>query len=134
MFAMGPGFFRAANAPSSVTDPYWSNVVALLHLDGTAGSTLITDEVDGTSWVVHGDAHVSDSTTLFGGNCFAFDGAGDFLSTPYSAKYDISADFTIEAFVNPTSVAAGTYYSVCSKRQVSTAGWSFEVGNNVASG
>jgi hypothetical protein len=129
----------ATSAQSIVTDaaasdPYWANVVALLHLDGINGSTVVTDEVDNTPWTVNGDAHISNAATLFGGNCLALDGTGDYLSTLYAEKYDIPGDFTIEAFVNPSSVAAGSYYSVCSKRSISTNGWSFETGSNDAAG
>lgn len=47
-FLLNPFRFGSAPTPGE-TDPYWSNVVALLHFDGTPGSTTIVDET-GRSW------------------------------------------------------------------------------------
>jgi hypothetical protein len=93
---MMPGI--VAGAPIVVvppTDPYWSNVVSLLHFDGTNGSTTFTD------------AKLSTAQKRFGSASLACDGSGDWISTPDSDDFYLSGDFTIEAFVR-TAVAGGS--------------------------
>lgn len=47
-------------------DPYWNNVVSLLHLDGANGSTNFVDEISGVSWTGSGNAVLSSVQKKFG--------------------------------------------------------------------
>jgi len=53
-----------------------------------------------------GDAHVENSVKKYGTGSMQFDGTGDYLEAPNSDLFDISSgDFTIEAWIYPTSVS-----------------------------
>jgi hypothetical protein len=86
-------------------DPYlYTNTVLLLHGDGTNGSTNIVDssKVAGSPKTVtaNGNAQISTAQSKFGGASIAFDGTGDFLSTPNNAAWNFgTGDLTIEAWV-----------------------------------
>lgn len=88
---------RPYAAAATATDPYWSSVVALLHFDGTDGSTTTTDQ-KGHSVTMDG-AVISTARSKFGGSSASFDGSLDLISAPSSADFDFgSGDFTIEFF------------------------------------
>jgi len=92
--------------PPPEQDPYYANVVALLHFDGADQST---DFIDQTArvWTPHGNAKIILDAAMSGGACGYLDGAGDFIDTPYlTADFDWwTQDFTIECFLNPVSFA-----------------------------
>lgn len=79
-------------------DPYFANVVSLLHFDGTNGSTTFTD-VTGKTWTPAGNAQISTAQSQFGGASGLFDGSGDDISTGSASDWDFgTGDFTIELF------------------------------------
>ena len=82
-------------------DPFRSQVSLLLHGNGTNGSTTITDNSPTPKTVTAVDnAQISTAQSKFGGASIAFDGTGDFLSTPNNAAFDFgSGDLTLEAWV-----------------------------------
>ena len=85
---------------SPETDQYYNSVSLLLHGNGTNGSTTITDNSPSPKTVTaFGDARISTVQSKFGGASIAFDGNGDYLTTPDSTGWDLSGDFTIEAWV-----------------------------------
>ena len=57
-------------------DPDWANVVLLLHLDGTDGSTTITD-VKGNTCTTINTAAISTAQSKFGGASLLLDGLAD---------------------------------------------------------
>ena len=86
-----------------------SYTMTLLHMDGTDGSTVFTDDAAGGSghvWTAAGlgPAHVVIDQSVFGGACGLFGGGVnsdptnyDRISTPYSSDFDFGAgDFTID--------------------------------------
>lgn len=82
-----------------VPDPYFSNVVAGLHMDGVNGSTTFTD-VKGHTFTANGNAQISTAQSKFGGASAVFDGNGDYISTPSSSDFAYgTGDFTWEFFV-----------------------------------
>ena len=92
-------------------DPYWDNVVALLHFDGD-----LTDET-GASWSAVGShsfasGRFDDAAMLPGLNYNYFIAAA-------STKYDLPGDFTIEAFIKPSSL---TGYAIYLSRQNDSGG------------
>lgn len=86
-----------------MSDPYWSNVVALLHLDGNT-----TDETGKHIWST---SAFNTTTKKFGS---ASGGPFDSGVTPFPAS-DVSSDwafgtgdFTVECWVYPTAITAST--------------------------
>jgi hypothetical protein len=91
----------------TASDPYFSSVSLLLHMDGSNGSTTFTDS-SGTPKTVtaYGGAAISTAQSKFGGAGGYFDGSGDYLSTPSSSDFNFgSGDFTVEAWVYLNSVS-----------------------------
>lgn len=84
-------------------DPYFSNVVALLHMDGSNGGTTFTDQ-KGATWTSAG-VTTSTSSPKFGTASAALVAArGDYLKTPHTTSWDWGAnDFSIEAWVRQTT-------------------------------
>jgi len=90
---------------------YDKYTVVLLHFDGTDTSTTFLDE-KGKAWTASGDAQTDTSFQKFGPGSCLFDGTGDYVSTPTHADFDFGAgDFTIEAWIYPTSLAAANVYA-----------------------
>lgn len=110
-----------SNTQAEITfDPYYANVVSLLHFDGADGSTTFTDQT-GKTWTAAGNAQIDTAQSQFGGASGLFDGAGDYISTPNHADWDFgSGDFTIECFVRRNSAALG---HVVGKWSTSNRGW-----------
>jgi hypothetical protein len=78
----------------------------LLHMDGTNGSTTFTDSSQNLlSVTANGNAVISSTQSKFGGASGFFDGTGDYLSIANTTATDLSADFTVEAWINVSSFA-----------------------------
>lgn len=82
-----------ADSAQSVTvqdasDPYWSSVVALLHFDGTDGSTTFTDE-KGHTFTASGGTEIDTAESKFGG------ASGKFTITNGGVESSASSDFTL---------------------------------------
>jgi hypothetical protein len=81
--------------------------VALLHMDGTHGSTTFTDE-SGKTWTAAGNAQISTASPKFGTGAYIGDGSGDRLTTPDAADFDFaSADFTVECLFRIRAAQSG---------------------------
>lgn len=94
---------RAAIWPLS-SDPNFSSVSLLLHMDGSNNSTTFTDNGPGSVTVTAGgNAKVSTTQSKFGGASAAFDGSGDYLSCTLDAIG--TDDFTIETWVRMSTFA-----------------------------
>ena len=103
-------------APSGESDPQWANVSLLLHLDGTNGSTTVTDSKGLCSPTCTGNAQISTAQSKFGGASALFDGTGDYISMPSNTGLQLgSGDFTVELFVYITSNPASSK-AIISKR------------------
>jgi hypothetical protein len=104
---------------SAETDPSFASVSALLHFDGSDGSTTFTD-VTGTTWTANGNAQIDTAQSVFGGASGLFDGTGDFITTPDATKFSLSnADFCIEARVRLNT--NGRLQTLTNKRDGSSA-------------
>ena len=118
-----------ADSAQSVTvaaggDPYWANVVALLHFDGTDGSTAITDE-KGKTWTASGNAQIDTAEKKFGTGSVLLDGNLDYVSSADHDDFDFgSGDFTIECFIS-INAATGNYQTIAAKDS-NTLGRSFQ--------
>lgn len=109
-----------------IEDPFASDVVSQLSMQGDNNSTAIADSSPTPKAVtVYGDAKISNTQTLFAENAANFDGTGDYLTIPYSDDFSFgSGDFTVEAWIYPTNVSSlraivGPYYF----SSPTTSGW-----------
>lgn len=91
----------AALGFGSVGDPYFKDVVILLHGDGTNGSTTFTDfSRNALTVTAVGNAQVDTTTKKFGTGSMEFDGNGDYLTVSHTAEQVLGTDpFTIEMWV-----------------------------------
>jgi len=108
----------------------------LLHLDGSNGSTTITDENAGGSahtWTAAGNAQIDTAQSKFGGASGLFDGTGDWVSTPDSTEFTLgSGDFTVDCWFNCTA-AGGTTQRLCGQRvDAAAANTSFRIERNTS--
>ena len=102
-------FWKAQNRWVNTSDPYYANVVALLHFNGTDASTTFTDEKSHT-FTPAGNAQIDTAQSKFGGASGLFDGTGDYISTPSSADFAYgTGDFTWEVWVR-LAVTTGNQY------------------------
>lgn len=99
--------FRSLPSSDS-TDPYWANVVLLLHCDGANGSaTFIDSSSVGRTMTAGGDAQISTTNPKFGTGCANFDGTGDKITAADSDDWNFgTGDFTVEGWCYPTSASA----------------------------
>jgi len=87
----------------STTDPYWANVVALLHFDGSNGSTTMTDQRAHTFTSRNGAA-LSTAQQKFGPSSLLLNGSNQSIDSPTSTDWEMgSGDFTIEIFARPAA-------------------------------
>ena len=104
-------------------DPYWANVVSLLHFDGSDGSTTFTD-VTGKTWLPNG-TQIDTAQSQWGGASGLFDGSGDYITNNDFAALEFgSNDFTVEFWIRTTQTT--DYASLIGKAWVGspyTGGW-----------
>ncbi len=91
------------------SDPEIGNVVALLHMNGTDGSTTIID-VKGHSFNPNGNAQLDTAQFKFGTASLLLDGTGDFINSTASVDWKMgSGDFTVELWARWNALpASGT--------------------------
>jgi hypothetical protein len=88
-----------ARGVSAGADPYFANVVSLIHFDGANGSTTFTDQIAGRTWTRTGTSiAISTAQSKFGGSSLSSVSASEYLTsdTPASDFTFGTADFTIE--------------------------------------
>ena len=83
-----------------IPDPYWSNVVLLLHMDGANTSTTFVDSSASAKTITSNNgAQLSTSVSKFGSASGLFDGTNDYLSVATSSDFNFgTGDFTVEGF------------------------------------
>jgi hypothetical protein len=101
---------RAGIWPESTgTDPDFSSVSLLLHMDGSNGSTTFTDSSSGNvACVARGNATVSTAQSKFGGGSLVVDGTSQTCVTCATTSVHAfgTADFTIEGWVYLNSIGS----------------------------
>ena len=91
------------NTRDDVYDPWYDNVVSLLHFDGN-----LTD-VKGKTWTAYGSMATS-GTGKYGTNSLEGDGSAKWIDTPDTVDFTFgNADFTVEMWVKPHSVGQSNY-------------------------
>lgn len=98
-------------------DPYFSFVTALLHFNGTDGSTTFTDVI-GNTWSAVGNAQLDTADSKFGGAALLLDGTGDYSETAVNANLAANADYTIECWIK--SNAPSSTKLIATKRPSAT--------------
>ena len=99
------------------TDPYFNNVVLLLHMDGSQGGTTFTDSSNSNHTVTAvGNANTETTIKKFGTASLEEDGNGDYLSFSYSVDYPFdlglsvayspAEPFTVEFWARLTNTSA----------------------------
>jgi hypothetical protein len=98
--AVGSNQWERAALSTWPTDPYFSSVTLLMHMDGT-GSTFTDSSGTPKTITANGNATQSTAQSKFGGVSALFDGSGDYLSGATSDATRFPGDFTVEfwAFV-----------------------------------
>jgi Concanavalin A-like lectin/glucanases superfamily len=81
----------------------WPNVAALLHMDGTNGSTTFVDERGATCTAQNGAA-ISTTQSKFGGASGFFDGTDDRVQIANSSRLDFSGDCGVNGWYYPTEL------------------------------
>ena len=104
------GLRAAATGGGGVTtDPNFRNTVLLLNGDGTNGAqnnTFVDSSTNNFTITRNGNV-TQGSFSPYGDRWSAFfDGTGDYLSIPDSNTWAFAGDFTVEAWVYPTSLGA----------------------------
>lgn len=90
-----------------VSDPYFSQVSLLLHMDGSNGSTTFTDSSsNATTVTANGNARISTTNSKFGGSSLYCDGStGTYLSFGPLNTSNLGGDLTLECWIYPESTA-----------------------------
>lgn len=89
-----------------IGDPDAANNVLLLHCDGANGSTTITDTSPAARAVTaFGSAQLSTAQAKFGSASLLFNGSNSYISAPTGVDFQFPGDFTIEAWVYPTTAS-----------------------------
>lgn len=106
-FKISTGIQRVSNF-TPPTSPFISDANTILLLNFTNAG--IYDGTMENNLETVGNASVSTSVVKYGSGSIAFDGAGDYLTSPASPNYNFgSGDFTIECWLFPTSHPAFVY-------------------------
>jgi len=91
---------------ASPSDPDFSEVKLLLHMNGVNGSTTFTDSSSiGATISVAGSAQIATAQSQFGGASGTFNGTNAYIYTPTSADYAMgSSDWTVEGWKRSASL------------------------------
>lgn len=87
-------------------DADFASVTALLHFNGTDGSTTFTD-VTGKTFTATGNAQIDTAQSKWGGSAGLWDGSGDIVSSTNTSIITLSGDFTVEYWVRQVSNGSG---------------------------
>jgi hypothetical protein len=99
-----PPTYALATTTGTPFDVNRSSTSLLLRGNGTNGSTSFTDESPNNLTVTNtGSVTVNTTTKKYGTGSMAFSGSGQYLTIP--AALSLSGDFTIEFWVNPSSLS-----------------------------
>lgn len=109
-------------------------LVTHLLLNGSDGSTTITDEV-GKTWTANGNAQIDTAQYKFGGASLLLDGTGDDISTADSADWQLdggsdSNQWTIATWIRFNGDPGTGAQGICSQAVDGNNLWGFRLNNN----
>lgn len=97
----------AANSNADADqDPYWANVVSLLHFDGADASTTFTDQVSGRTWTGGAAAQLDTAQAKFGASSMLCQTTGYITSNTSAGDAFGTGDFTLEWFQRATTATS----------------------------
>jgi len=90
-----------------VADAYWSNVVLLMHLDGSDGSTTFTDAKNGRTVTGNGSPALGTAQSKFGGASLNLASGTKRLEMADDADWTpgASGPYCVEAWHRPAAVS-----------------------------
>lgn len=97
-----PKAFRVTGSRSTggPTDPNFSSVSLLLHMDGSNGSTTFTDSSSNAFTITATNASISTARSKFGTGSYRRDSSSSYLTTPANAALQLgTGDFTVEFWI-----------------------------------
>ncbi len=113
------------NSHGSGNDSYTK---LLLHGDGS-GSSFTDSEPTPKAVTAYGNATQTTSQSKMGGSSAYFDGVGDYISAPDSADWNFgSGDFTVDLWVNPSSLSSNNSGILCYVPNSVAGGWGIRWG------
>jgi len=105
------------------TDPFFSSVSTLLHLDGTNGSTTFTDVKGKTYTAAFSVPALTTSAPKFGTASLNASSSGGAIGTPAHADFNMgTGDFTVELWWSPTDTYTGGIFPTLFNYGYTTAG------------
>lgn len=102
-----------------VVDPYFSDVVLLMHANGT----LADSSSAARTATAFGNAAAT-GAAKFGSNSLTFDGDGDYMTIPSSTDFDLGSTYTVECWINPSTSEPGGGVVHRGQYNTSTSAWS----------
>jgi hypothetical protein len=98
--------YNSVTIPSLIvpTDPYWTDVSLLMHMEGTNNGTTFFDE---TGKIITKSGTVVTNTAISKFGLSSADFSGGTLYTPVSSGFQFTSDFTIEGWIRFDSTAGG---------------------------
>jgi len=113
-------------------DPYWDQVVLLLHADGTNGSTTFVDSSNSAKTVTAvGNAKITTTDPKFGTGSLLLDGGDDLLNVGSSSDWAFgTGDFTVETFVRFSTVPSTLNSLISNYSSSAASGWSLQWRND----
>lgn len=98
--------------PSGPSDPFYSNVSVLMHMDGANNATSTTDQ-KGHAVTFSGNCHLSNTQVKFGSTSLFFDGGSAPSGVSVACVAAGTSDFTLEFWVNFISLASNDVFVDC---------------------
>jgi hypothetical protein len=105
LHAHGADNIDLLTASTPAGDPYWEDVVSLMHFDGPDKSTTFTDET-GRTWSAFGSVEIDTEFSVFGGASYTPAPSGG-IQTQFVDAIGTEEDFTFEFWARPRQVATG---------------------------
>lgn len=103
------------------------NLTTWMHMNGTNGSATFTSQ-KGIAWLANGGAVISTLVPNYGGASGWFPSTSNsYLSTPNSSAFSFGTrDFTIEFWINVTSVSGTNVHMISKSNNSRTQGWGLD--------
>lgn len=122
--------YRFVTSGGGGSDPYFANVILLLHADGSDGSTTFTDNSPlGLTTTATGNWQTDTANYKYGTASMLGDRTGDYATTTSTALYLGTGDFTVEMQVCLVDKTQDQGF-FCFNNSFPTAGGGLEFGKN----
>lgn len=115
------------------SDPFWNNVVLLLHCDGSNASTTFTDSSSSNKTATaNGNAQITTTNPKFGSGAYLGDGNGDSITFVDSDDWHFgSGDWTVEFWLNLTNNAGAGKQIIAQRNSAVFCPWLLQTNNGI---